>query len=100
MDLYEDKDGNWTANPAQAKRETDKDGNVVKDKDGNDVLVRLQRKKADKGKPSEINLGNVTPDIVVDGRSQGTPFGRCHHQRSSANNGPLACRPPPPAVSR
>jgi CRISPR-associated protein Csb1 len=62
VELYEDKDGNWTANPAQAKRETDKDGN--------EVLVRFKRKKADKGKPSEINLGNVTPDIVVGERSK------------------------------
>jgi CRISPR-associated protein Csb1 len=70
VDLYEDKDGNWTADPAQAKRETDENGKVVKDKDGNDVLVRFKRKKADKGKPSEINLGNVTPDIVVAERSK------------------------------
>jgi CRISPR-associated protein Csb1 len=70
VDLYEDGDGNWTSSPADAKRETDKDGEVVKDKDGNEVLVRFKRKKQDKGKPSEINLGNVTPDIVLDERSK------------------------------
>jgi CRISPR-associated protein Csb1 len=70
VELYEDQDGNWTADPAEAKRETDKDGKLVKDKDGNEVLVRFKRKKADKGKPSEINLGNVTPDIVVEERSR------------------------------
>lgn len=70
VELYEDKDGNWTADPTQAKRETDKDGEVMKDKDGNEVLVRFKRKKTDKGKPSEINLGNVTPDIVVGERSK------------------------------
>jgi CRISPR-associated protein Csb1 len=73
VDLYEDKDGNWTADPAQAKRETDKDGKVVKDKDGNEVLVRFKRKKADKGKPSEINLGNVTPDLARYDDNANTP---------------------------
>jgi CRISPR-associated protein Csb1 len=70
VELFEDKDGNWTADPAKAKREKDEDGQIVRDKDGNEVLVRFKRKKGDKGKPSEINLGNITPDIVVDERSE------------------------------
>lgn len=63
-DLYEDEKGDWTSNPSLAKRQKDDKGVVLKDKDGNELLVPFRRKKADKGKPSEINHGNVTPDLA------------------------------------
>jgi CRISPR-associated protein Csb1 len=51
-DLYEEAgSGEWVADPSKAK------------KDG-DQPVPFKRKKADKGKPSELNHGNVTPDLV------------------------------------
>lgn len=50
-EIYEGKNGEWVVKPEEAK----------KDKD---ALILFKRKTADKGKPSEINHGNVTPDIV------------------------------------
>jgi CRISPR-associated protein Csb1 len=56
-DVYEDAEtGEWTVDPARAKKE--------RDKEGKDIPVPFKRKKADKGKPSELNHGNVTPDLV------------------------------------
>lgn len=72
-DLYEDENGDWTNNPALAKRQKDEKGAVLKDKDGNEMLVLFKRKKADKGKPSEINHGNVTPDLARYGDNASTP---------------------------
>src|SRR5262249_37419058 len=66
--LYEHKDSTpesliWTVNETEAKVEMDKSGKPVM-KDGKPVLVPFKRKKGDKGKPSEINHGNVTPDFA------------------------------------
>jgi CRISPR-associated protein Csb1 len=58
VDLYKSNEGDWTAEPAKAER----------DAKGNPVPFR--RKKEDKGKPSEINHGNVTPDIARDGKTK------------------------------
>lgn len=59
--VYETEDGDWTLDPAKAKRKKDKDGNIVKDKNGNEVPALY----GEKGRPSEINHGNVTPSLVV-----------------------------------
>lgn len=66
--VYETEDGDWTLDPAKAKRKKDKQGNIVKDKNGNEVPALY----GEKGKPSEINHGNVTPSLVVqkDNRDQ------------------------------
>ncbi len=50
--IYESEAGEWTALEEKAKR----------DPKGNPMPYK--RKKADKGKPSEINHGNVMPDLV------------------------------------
>jgi len=50
--LYEAEDGTWTVDQEEAK------------KDAEGEPVPFKRKKSDKGKPSEINHGNVTPDLV------------------------------------
>jgi CRISPR-associated protein Csb1 len=55
--LYQATDGSWTV------METD----AMKDDAGKPIPFK--RKKSDKGKPSEINHGNVTPDIVMDEKS-------------------------------
>jgi CRISPR-associated protein Csb1 len=52
VSLYESTTGEWTALASEAKRDEKK----------NPVLYK--RKSEDKGKPSEINHGNVTPDLV------------------------------------
>src|SRR5262249_26195969 len=52
--LYEDANGDWTVDESRAKR-TDK---------GEPVSFARKDKSKDKGKPAEINHGNVTPDIV------------------------------------
>lgn len=70
-DLYEDAEtGEWTSDSKRASRQKDAEGKVLKDKDGNELLVPFKRKKADKGKPSEINHGNVTPDLVREDKSK------------------------------
>jgi CRISPR-associated protein Csb1 len=68
--VYETEDGDWTLDPAKAKRKKDKQGNIVKDKDGNDVLV-LHGKE---GKPSAINHGNITPSLVVQKDKNNNPL--------------------------
>jgi CRISPR-associated protein Csb1 len=52
VDIYESVDGGWTALKSDAK--LDPKGNSLP----------FKRKAKDKGKPSEINHGNVTPDLV------------------------------------
>jgi CRISPR-associated protein Csb1 len=52
--LYEDANGDWTSNESKAKR-NDK---------GEPMLFARKDKSKDKGKPTEINHSNVTPDIV------------------------------------
>ncbi len=52
-EIYEGADASYVVYATEAK----------KDDKGNPVLFK--RKAADKGKPSEINHGNVTPDIVT-----------------------------------
>ena len=51
-ELYEDKAGHWTVDPDKAK------------KDEKGVPIKFGKSKENKGKPSEINHGNVTPDIA------------------------------------
>ncbi len=68
--IYETTDGDWTLDPAKAKRKTDKQGKIVKDKNGNEILVLY----GDKGNPSEINHGNVTPSLVVQKDKNGRPL--------------------------
>lgn len=55
--VYETESGDWTVFEEQAKR----------DANGNPVLYGRNRET--RGKPSAINLGNVTPDIVRRERS-------------------------------
>ena len=50
--VYETKDGGWTLDPTKAKYKTDKQGKTVPCLYG------------EKGRPSEINHGNVTPSLV------------------------------------
>jgi CRISPR-associated protein Csb1 len=64
-DVYEAPDGGWAIDPRDAKKEKVKVKENGKEKEI-DAPVLFRRKKEDKGKPSEINHGNVTPDIVVD----------------------------------
>jgi CRISPR-associated protein Csb1 len=52
VDIYESAEGGWTAQKAEAK--ADQKGNPLP----------FKRKAKDKGKPSELNHGNVTPDLV------------------------------------
>ncbi len=52
VDIYESTSGGWTALQSEAK------------KDPNGKALPYKRKSKDKGKPSEINHGNVTPDLV------------------------------------
>ena len=52
VDIYESADGGWTAFKGEAK--ADPKGNPLP----------FKRKPRDRGKPSEINHGNVTPDLV------------------------------------
>lgn len=52
VDIYESADGGWTALRAEAKT------------DSKENPLPFKRKAKDKGKPSEINHGNVTPDLV------------------------------------
>ncbi|BCX02195.1 MAG: hypothetical protein KatS3mg053_0133 [Candidatus Roseilinea sp.] len=60
--VYETEDGDWTLDQARAKRE--------KDKSGNEKLVLY----GNKGRPSEINHGNVTPSLVVQKDKNGNPL--------------------------
>lgn len=55
--VYETENGDWTLDPAKAKQE-----------DGKPVLYRK------KGRPSEINHGNVTPSLVVQKDKNGNPL--------------------------
>jgi len=55
--VYETEDGDWTLDPAKAKQ-----------KDGKPVLY------SKKGRPSEINHGNVTPSLVVQKDKMGNPL--------------------------
>jgi CRISPR-associated protein Csb1 len=68
--VYETENGDWTLDPAKAKRKTDKKGKIVKDKDGNEIPALY----GDKGKPSEINHGNVTPSLVVQKDKNNNPL--------------------------
>lgn len=61
-EIYEGADGSFVVLASEAK----------KDKDDKPILFK--RKGADKGKPSEINHGNVTPDIVTS-EDTGEPIG-------------------------
>lgn len=56
--IYETEDGGWTTNEDEAR--TDEKGNAVRRKTG---------------RPSEINLGNVTPDLARDERGNPLPGG-------------------------
>jgi CRISPR-associated protein Csb1 len=63
-EVYEGTDGSWVVLESEAKKETTKvkeNGKEVEKQ----VPVLFKRKIADKGKPSELNHGNVTPDIVT-----------------------------------
>jgi CRISPR-associated protein Csb1 len=53
--VYQTEEGDWTADRAQA----------AKDSEGTPVPFARKNSSKDKGKPSEINHSNVTPDIVV-----------------------------------
>lgn len=55
--IYETDDGGWTTEEGEARRDKDK------------PVVRRT------GRPSEINLGNVTPDLVRDDRGNLRPGG-------------------------
>jgi len=68
--VYETEDGDWTLDPDKAKKKTDKQGQIVKDKNGNPVPALYGKK----GKPSEINHGNVTPSLVVQKDENGRPI--------------------------
>jgi len=59
--VYEAEDGDWTLDPDKAKKKPDKKGKEAP------VLYR------EKGKPSEINHGNVTPSLVVQKDNNGRP---------------------------
>lgn len=66
-EIYESAaDGSFVVHAAEARQEKGKDKEI-------DVPALFKRKTADKGKPSEINHGNVTPDIVKD--DDGEPIG-------------------------
>lgn len=72
-EIYESAaDGSFVVHAAEARQEKAKVKEEGKDKEI-DVPALFKRKTADKGKPSEINHGNVTPDIVKndDGESIG-----------------------------
>jgi CRISPR-associated protein Csb1 len=58
VEVYEAKSGGWTTEPAQARKEKD-----------NPVPYR-SAEAGKGGKPSSINLGNVTPDIARDRRTR------------------------------
>ncbi|MBY0459982.1 MAG: type I-U CRISPR-associated protein Cas7 [Gemmataceae bacterium] len=63
-EIYESAaDGSFVVHAAEARQEKAKVKEEGKDKEI-DVPALFKRKTADKGKPSEINHGNVTPDIV------------------------------------
>jgi len=51
--IYEDKEGNWTADESKARR------------DPKGEPVKFGRRKDTKGKPSELNHGNVTPGFAT-----------------------------------
>jgi len=72
-EIYESAvDGSYVVFAEEARQERVKAKEGGKDKEA-DALALFKRKAGDKGKPSEINHGNVTPDIV---RSKdGTPIG-------------------------
>lgn len=72
-EIYESAaDGSYVVLAAEARQEKIKVKDDGKDKEV-DGPVLFKRKTADKGKPSEINHGNVTPDIVKD--DDGDPIG-------------------------
>jgi CRISPR-associated protein Csb1 len=52
VNIYESAAGGWTAVENDAKR------------DSKGATLAFKRKSKDKGKPSELNHGNVTPDLV------------------------------------
>jgi CRISPR-associated protein Csb1 len=63
-EIYESAaDGSYVVLGVEARQEKAKVKEDGKDKEI-DVPALFKRKTADKGKPSEINHGNVTPDIV------------------------------------
>lgn len=72
-EIYESAvDGSFVVHPSEARHDNAKVKEDGKEKEI-DVPVLFKRKTADKGKPSEINHGNVTPDIVND--DDGEPIG-------------------------
>lgn len=54
----------WTADKTKAVGETDADGSPKIDADGSPVPKLYKASKRAKGVPSEINLGNIPPDLA------------------------------------